>query len=159
MTNNNIFTYIFLILQPIVLSGIISTAGNSYGKGSRIWYNSLQKSKATPPPIVFPIAWSILYVLLGISSFLIYQKTKNLGSLNLFEVQLFFNLLWPVVFFTYKKPVIALVNILILLVLTGIMLYQFFIIRPVAFYILIPYALWLIFATYLNVVIVAKNKN
>ena len=159
MTNNNIFTYIFLILQPIVLSGIISAAGNSYGNGSRIWYNSLQKSKATPPPIVFPIAWSILYVLLGISSFLIYQKTKNLGSLNLFEVQLFFNLLWPVVFFTYKKPVIALVNILILLVLTGIMLYQFFMIRPVAFYILIPYALWLIFATYLNVVIVAKNKN
>ena len=159
MTNNNIFTYIFLILQPIVLSGIISAAGNSYGKGSRIWYNSLQKSKATPPPIVFPIAWSILYVLLGISSFLIYQKTKNLGSLNLFEVQLFFNLLWPVVFFTYKKPVIALVNILILLVLTSIMLYQFFMIRPVAFYILIPYALWLIFATYLNVVIVAKNKN
>lgn len=159
MTNNNIFTYIFLILQPIVLSGIISAAGNSYGKGSRIWYNSLQKSKATPPPLVFPIAWSILYVLLGISSFLIYQKTKNLGSLNLFEVQLFFNLLWPVVFFTYKKPVIALVNILILLVLTAIMLYQFFMIRPVAFYILIPYALWLIFATYLNVVIVAKNKN
>jgi translocator protein len=159
MANNyKILTYIFLILQPIVLSAIISAAGNNYGKGSRIWYNSLNKSKATPPAIVFPIVWSILYILLGVSSFLIYQKTKNINSLSLFEAQLFFNLLWPILFFTYKKPVWALVNIIILLVITGFMLYQFFMIKPLAFYLLIPYAIWLIYATYLNIVIVAKNK-
>jgi translocator protein len=149
--------YALLILQPIILSGIISLVGGNYGKSSRQWYQKLKKSKATPPPLVFPIAWSILYILLGISSFLVYKKTGYIESLNLFEIQLFFNLIWPIIFFTYKKPAIALVNIIILLIVTGFLMYQFYNIEKISFYLLIPYAAWLLFATYMNIMIVIKN--
>lgn len=99
------------------------------------------------PGIVFPIVWSILYILMGISSYLI-RDNKEL--INIYKVNLVVNLLWPIIFFSFGFKVFAFFWILVLLLIVGYMTYRFYNINRTSGYLLIPYVLWLIFASILN---------
>ena len=99
------------------------------------------------PGWVFPVVWSILYVLMGISSYLI-SDNKNL--LKIYYINLGVNLLWPIIFFSFGLKTLGFFWILALILIVGYMMYKFYSENKTATYLLIPYILWLIFAAFLN---------
>lgn len=99
------------------------------------------------PRWIFPIAWSILYVLMGISSYFISYNKK---LLNIYKISLAVNLLWPIIFFLFKLKVLAFFWILALILIVGYMMYEFYRENKLSSYLLIPYMLWIIFASILN---------
>ena len=124
------------------------------------WYNSLKKSKITPPNYVFPIVWSILYTLMGIAFYMIYMNKKCVGfciPLIIFLIQLFFNLIWTTLFFKYRLFKLALLDTGLIIIFTIITIKYFYNISKNAAYLLIPYICWLSLAFYLNLYIVIKN--
>ena len=120
--------------------------------GSMDIYKYLDKPLLAPPSIVFPIVWTILYVLMGISAYLVYESnTENKSSaLLIYGVQLLVNFIWTIFFFLLNYRLIAFFIIVILLILIIIMIIKFYNINKLSAYLQIPYLLWVIFATYLN---------
>ena len=126
------------------------------------WYDHLHKSKLTPPPYVFGIVWPILYTLMAISLILLIRnRTRNMDLLKpaiiFFALQLIFNILWPIIFFNMHQIDWALADLLVTVIFTGFTIYYFYQIYKPAAYLLIPYMLWICFATYLNAYIVTHN--
>lgn len=115
-------------------------------------YNTLNKPPLSPPSIVFPIAWSILYLLMGISIYIIMQSKRKLkkNARLIYFIQLVINALWTPIFFGFKEYFFAFLWILMLIVLVITMILTFYKISKKAAYIQIPYLLWLLFASYLN---------
>lgn len=125
------------ILVPLVLGGIIGLITSKESSN----YNG------PVPGWLFPVVWSILYILMGISSYLIRDNKK---LLNIYYINLGVNLLWPIIFFLFKLKVLAFFWILILILIVGYMMYEFYKENKLSSYLLIPYMLWLIFASVLN---------
>ena len=100
------------------------------------------------PSWIFPIVWTILYILMGISSYLIYEETKEIPKIYIY--QLVVNLLWPLVFFKFKLFTLAFIWILLLILLVIIMIIDFLSKNKTAGYLQIPYLIWLIIAAILN---------
>lgn len=99
------------------------------------------------PAWIFPIIWSILYILMGISSYLVKDNKK---LINIYKLNLVVNLTWPFIFFTFNLKVLAFFWILALIIIVGIMIYEFYKENKLAAYLLIPYIIWLVFASILN---------
>ena len=124
------------------------------------WYDNLNKSSLTPPNYIFSIVWPILYTFLAISFIFTYTNKKCKGfckPLKFFLIQLSLNLIWTIVFFNFKYIVTA---FLLLLVISCITYYTFLLMLPISkisAYLLIPYFLWLCFASYLNFYIIFNN--
>lgn len=138
------FGLLFLVLGS--LSGISNDASIN------TWYTTLNKPTLTPPNWVFPIMWSLLYVCMGIAVAIIVKIPNNYKNkaLTFFSISFICNLLWSTLFFTLKSPILALVDILIIDVTLIISMYYFKKLRAAAFYFLVPYLLWTLYATYLN---------
>lgn len=117
-----------------------------------IWYQNLNKSPLNPPGFVFGIVWPFLYLLMSISVYRTFDQTKNL-----FFIQLFFNALWSWLFFAFQLPMIALLNIWLLIYLNIKVNIRMFIEDKLSSFLYIPYVLWLLFASYLNLFIVINN--
>jgi len=117
-----------------------------------IWYQNLNKSPLNPPGFVFGIVWPFLYLLMSISAYRTFDRTKNL-----FFIQLFFNALWSWLFFAFQLPMIALLNIWLLIYLNIKVNIRMFIEDKLSGFLYIPYVLWLLFASYLNLFIVISN--
>jgi len=113
-----------------------------------------------PPGYLFAIIWPILYLLMGISSYLIYNSyscyTGN--CLIIYYVQLIVNLLWPIIFFILDLRLFALIWIILLVLLVLYMIWCFLGVNKKAAYLQIPYLLWLLFATFLNYTIYILNR-
>jgi len=125
------------------------------------WYAGLEKPAINPPSWVFAPAWTTLYVLMGVAFFLVWKKKdeiKDFFALVLvFIAQLFLNATWSFFFFGIRSPELAGVNILLLLVAIFLMMILFFRVNKVSGYLLLPYFLWTVFATYLNFQIIILN--
>ena len=117
-----------------------------------LWYQELNKSSLNPPGYIFGIVWPTLYPLMSISAFRTFSETRKL-----FLIQLFFNAIWSWLFFEFNMPVIALVNIWFLIVLNIILFIKMIRIDALSGILLLPYVIWLIFASYLNLYIVINN--
>lgn len=100
------------------------------------------------PPWIFPVVWTILYTLMGISSYLIYEETNEIPKIYIY--QLIANLLWPFVFFKFRLFTLAFIWILLLILLVIIMIKDFLSKNKLAGYLQIPYLIWLIIAAILN---------
>ena len=137
-----------------LLAGFI---GSFFGPGE--WYLSLRKSSLTPPNIVFPIVWNILFVLMGIAAWRISEKQQKIISfaLTLFLIQLIFNILWSYLFFGMRRPDLALVEILVLWIFILSATIVFYKIDKMAGTLLMPYLVWVGFACYLNYSIYSLN--
>lgn len=139
-------TYAFSILLPLIVSGIVGFLMNG-----NMDYNSLQKPPLSPPGIIFPIVWTILYILMGISYARL--KTKNLNDTNIkliYYTQLFINGFWSIFFFVLKARLFAFIWIILLLVSIITMIILFYKKDKVSGLLQIPYLIWTLFATYLN---------
>lgn len=122
------------------------------------WYQSLQKPFFNPPNWIFAPVWTLLFFLMAVSLYLILTK-KNISkkAVGLFIIQLFFNFLWSYLFFSFHSPILAFIDILILIALV-ILTYKYFIkIDKTAGLLLIPYIAWISFAAILNLAIVILN--
>ena len=119
-----------------------------------IWYATLNKPSFSPPNWVFGPVWTVLYILMGISLYLVWTKKK---VPSVFWVQLVLNAAWSIIFFGMKNPVLSLVDIVALWIAIILTIKSFYPISKTAFYLLIPYLLWVSFATILNLSIVLLN--
>lgn len=120
-------------------------------------YSDLNKPPFSPPGIVFPIAWGILYLLMGISAYLIIKETNKLSTLKTYIVQLIINLIWPFLFFNLKFYNFSAIWLSLLIYLVLMMIKEFSRIKKIASYLQFPYLLWLLFALYLNIGVAFLN--
>jgi len=122
--------------------------------GADVWYNALNKSVMTPDGWVFGVAWTILYAFLGIALFLVMNSTRaapgKTKAYTLFGAQLILNGLWTYLFFGVHAVMPAFIVILALIAVSVWMMRAFYPISRGASYLVVPYLLWLLFATYLN---------
>ena len=124
------------------------------------WYSTLNKPFLTPPPAYFPIAWTILYILMAISFGIILTKPKSKDkslAISFFVLQLIFNLIWSFIFFEQKNILLALIDIIFIGIFLTITMIYFYKLSKIAFGLLIPYCLQIIFAIYLNFSILILN--
>lgn len=123
------------------------------------WYPYLDKPAITPPAWVFPVAWGIIYVLSGISSGLVWNRTgtHRRELVMLWGIQQGINFLWSIMFFKLMNPLLGLITIIILDILVIWYIARTWNIERTSSLLFIPYALWLILATYLNVYIWLNN--
>jgi len=146
------------LLLPI---GLGSIAGIFTTKEIVGWYASLDKPSFNPPSYLFGPVWTALYILMGVSMFLIWNRPKTelrQKALTIFGIQLFFNFWWSILFFSFHTAFLAVVDILIMWFLIIYMISIFKKIKPVAAYLQIPYFLWVTFATVLNICIWYLNR-
>lgn len=155
MNRTTIKTLAIAILIPLAVGGLSALLTH----GSMEVYGQLERPALSPPPVVFPIVWAILYILMGISSWLIYKSTAPMRStaLHLYALQLVLNFIWPILFFQLHWYWLSFFWLLALIAALGLMLYRFYHIRPAAAYLQLPYLLWTLFAAYLNLMIALLN--
>lgn len=126
------------------------------------WYAGLVKPSFNPPGWVFAPVWTILYALMGIAAWLVYEKSpgrKDIrGALAVFGVQLVLNALWSIVFFGAHQILGAAVLIVVLWVMIVVTIRVFSRISKAAAYLLVPYILWVSFATVLNISLYVLNR-
>ena len=146
--------YIKSILIPIIIGGLVGLLISNF-----IDYNSLQKPPLAPPSILFPIIWSILYILMGIA-YGILESNKLVDSKinNMYYLQLFVNATWSIIFFILKWRLFAFIWIILLTILVIIMIVLFYKKNKLSGILNIPYLLWTLFASYLNFAIYILNK-
>lgn len=138
---------IISILIPVIIGFLGSIFGNVMNG-----FDGINKPSFTPPAIVFPIAWTILYILMGISSYLIFESdsSEKDSALLIYGIQLVINSLWTFFFFNLKWFLFSFVLVLIILLLVIVMIIKFYKINKTAAYLQIPYVVWLIFAAILS---------
>ena len=121
--------------------------------GTRIYEQSVDKPPLTPPGIVFPIVWGILFALMGISAARVSvqgERSMRRAALTVFFVQLFFNFFWSIIFFNFQTFGLAFIWLLLLLALVVLMIVLFARVDKAAALLQLPYLLWVGFALYLN---------
>lgn len=155
---SNVF-YLVISFLPPILVGIVS--GFLIRNDVRNTFQFLRKPPLTPPAILFPIVWTILYLLMGLATYLIYQShsypEEKKKALFPFYVQLILNFMWSPIFFSLGLRGLALI---VLLVLTGVTLVTTLYYNQIdrrAGLLLSPYVVWLVFALYLNIGFVILN--
>ena len=149
---------IILIVSIVVCLSIGAIGGLSVKSDNFVWYNSLNKSPLSPPNIAFPIAWSILYLLMAISvSIIINHNPIDKKSVIVFAVQLILNFFWTFIFFGLKQPLFALIEIIVLDIMIIITISRFKNISKLSSILLVPYLIWCLFASYLTLHVVMFN--
>jgi len=149
----------WIVTAPMILllgwlSGWLSNSGYA-----NYWFDTLRLPWFMPPGWVFGVAWTILYILMGISVGLVIASeaaTRRL-ALHVFAIQLLLNLVWSPIFFGLHKVDLALVTIVVLAIFVAITILLFWGIRRLAALLLLPYLAWLLFATELNLMILRLN--
>ena len=153
------WTFVFAMVVSFV-PGIIGVFFTPHG-ASNVWYNALSKSVLKPAGWVFSVAWTILYILLGIALYLIIvNDNKRINKSNaywLFVGQMILNALWSIIFFGAHMPALALLVLVFLIVVSIYMARSFRLINKTAYYLVWPYIIWMCFATYLNATIMVLN--
>lgn len=151
----------FIISIAIALSvGIVSAL---LTRENMSIYSEIKVPPLAPPTILFPIVWTVLYVLMGVSSAIVYNKRYEMpeavkNALNVYKISLFFNFSWSIIFFNAREFVAALVCIIFLLISIIKTITAYRKISTLAAYLQIPYLVWVAFATYLNAAIVVLNR-
>lgn len=146
----------------VLLVGTISTGAlvGLLTQRDSSFYETLIKPAFAPPGWVFPVAWTFLYAAMAIAMWLVLRTKapERFILLGLYLAQLAVNLFWPYLFFVQQALGLAFFWLILLWMLAGILLYQFFRVQRIAGYLLIPYQLWLTFAAVLNFSIAQFNQ-
>ena len=150
--------YKYIILNIAISLGIGGLSA-FFTMNSMDIYQNINRPKLAPPGYIFPIVWTILYVLMGISSYLIHRSNhKNKETaLIIYYCQVLINFSWPIFFFNYQNFLLALAILFILNILVIVLIKVTYSINHLASYLLIPYLIWILFALYLNFWIFIHN--
>lgn len=157
MNKSLIFKFLVSIVLPVVVGAI---GGLFTADAVPDWFNSLNKPWFSPPNWLFGPVWTALYLLMGISLYIIWKqpgsKARNTAIL-VFMLQLVLNFGWTFLFFYFQQIGYALVEIIVLWISILIMIVLFYRIKPIAAYINIPYLLWVSFASLLTAAYYSLN--
>lgn len=153
-------------IKPYVISVVIALAVGVLSalltKNNMDVYEQINRPTLAPPMIVFPIVWSVLFILMGIGGAIVYTNrhkdfdTASTG-LKIYAFQLAVNFFWSIIFFNLQAYLFAFIWLVVLWVLILLMIIQFYKISPIASYLQIPYLLWVTFAGYLTFMIYLLN--
>lgn len=148
---------IIAVAIPLLVGGLSALLTS----GSMQSFEQLQKPPLSPPGWLFPVVWMVLYVLMGIASYLIYTAKYSAGmagnALLFYVIQLVFNFFWSIIFFNWEMYLFSFIWLLVMLVLIIVTTVKFYQISKPAAYLMIPYILWVAFAGYLNLGIYLLN--
>lgn len=151
-----------LLAKSIALPVLVGVVSGLLTRNAMQDFEVLNQPPLSPPGWLFPVVWTILYVLMGISAYLIKtsdaDEQAKADALTLYYYQLLVNFLWPVFFFNFGWYLFAFAWLILLWVLVVLMIRQFDKINKVAAYLNLPYLLWLTFAAYLNFAIWWLNR-
>lgn len=143
-------TYVFWIL---LAEGVGGLSGWLTREGTKIYNESIVQPPLSPPGVVFPIVWGILFALMGIGAARVYlapPSSERSRSLLVFFLQLTFNFLWSIIFFNLQAFGLAFIWLVALWLLIVWMIVSFRKVDPIAAWLQVPYLLWVTFAAYLN---------
>lgn len=146
--------FVLIPLAVGALAGFITMGGMDS-------YNTLNKPALSPPGWVFPVVWTILYTLMGISSYIVYNAQKSMSraqGLKTYALQLAVNFIWPIIFFNAQNYFLAFIVLIVLWLLVLRMILLFKNVSPLAAYLQLPYLAWLTFAAYLNLAVLLLNR-
>lgn len=149
-----------LIISVLISLGIGALAG-ALTSNSMELYSKLEKPALSPPSWIFPVVWTTLFILMGISAYLIYvsdAEGKD-DAIKVYALSLLLNFSWSIVFFRLDAYLLAFLVLIALWVTILIMIKRFYKINPVAAYLQIPYLIWVTFAGYLNLAIYLLNRD
>lgn len=156
--NKKIGRYVFSILATLAVGGLAAllTSGNMQV------YTEAVQPKFAPPAILFPIVWSVLYVLMGIGRAMVVSEKKTMPDAvaaadRVYWVQLAINFLWSIIFFNFRGFLFAFLWLILLLAAVVLMTARFVHISRTAAYLQFPYIAWIVFAGYLNFMIFLLN--
>lgn len=150
---NKFIKNLFYLFLPILLGSLVGLIISKH-----IDYVSLNQPPLAPPKLAFPIVWSIIYLLMGISYYLLKKEDEYTPYISfIYYVQLFFNLLWSIIFFVFKTRFLSIIWIIVLDLLVIYLIYLLLQKKKISAYLNIPYLTWIIFATYLNIGIYILN--
>lgn len=145
--------YVSLIIWIVLLIFIGSSLGSLTKSEVNTWYQALNRSPFTPPNFVFPIAWTILYGIIGICCWIIWRASSfpRLPLIrSLYVIQLVLNWSWTPLFFRYHLSGLSLLVLIVMDALVGMLIYlSYSKLKPISI-LMMPYLLWILFATYLN---------
>ena len=146
--------YIKSILLPVITGAIIGLITSQ-----SIDYGSLKQPVLAPPSAVFPIVWTILYVLMGVSFGILKSNSLNTKEVeSIYYLQLIVNAAWSIFFFVFKWRLFSFIWIILLAVLVIIMIKRFYEQNKLSGLLQLPYLIWIIFAAYLNISIYLLNR-
>ncbi len=141
-----------LLVIVTAMGGILSPPG--------AWYAGLAKPPLTPPDLAFPVAWTLLYILMTAAAWQVWRRiglVAGLAVLLPFVAQLGANGLWSILFFQWHRPDLALVDLVALWLLVALTMWRFRQVHPPAAWLLAPYLVWITFAGYLNIGVILLN--
>ena len=154
--NSNKKPLIVSLLIPLITGGLSALLA-----GGMENFKTLNKPPLSPPGWIFPVVWTILYLAMGLASYLVYKadapQYKKNSALLFYGLQLFFNFFWSIIFFGWEMYLFAFIWILVLWLLIIITTVKFWDINKTAGYLMMPYLLWVTFAAYLNLGIYILN--
>ena len=156
---NKIKPYVVFVLIALGVGALSALLSKN---GMEMYQNNAIKPPLSPPNILFPIVWSVLYVLMGISAAIVWTKRDidpdmAYDGLKAYALQLVMNFFWSIIFFNMQAYWFAFVWLLLMEIIIIYMIVKFLRISPVAAYLQIPYALWCLFALYLNLMTAILN--
>lgn len=147
-------TFLICLAVPLIIGGVSAFLTQR----SMETFQAVTKPPLSPPGWLFPVVWTILYILMGIASYLVVTSVNcSRSALVIYGIQLVFNFFWPLIFFNQEQYLFAffwLAALWILVLITTILFYR---ITASAGYLMIPYLLWITFAGYLNLGIYLLN--
>tara|TARA_Y100001978_G_C23519361_1_gene349489 strand:+ start:148 stop:594 length:447 start_codon:yes stop_codon:yes gene_type:complete len=146
IVNRRIYVFFFTFLALVI--GSLASSNTPTDE----WYQNLNKSDLNPPGFVFGIVWPILYLLMAITAYRTYNTIYKI-----YYIQLFLNSIWSWLFFSFQLPLVALFDILILIFINMIIFIKLLREFALSSILYLPYVLWLLFASYLNLFIVINN--
>lgn len=155
--NFNLKKFLISIGIPLATGGLAALLT----KDSMDLYSKINQPPLSPPAWLFPVAWTILYLLMGISLYLIWNNSTDYNfkkvAFILFSVQLILNFIWSLVFFNSRQFTAAFIILIFMFIFTLFMTLRFYKINKISAFLQIPYILWLTFAAYLNYAICVLN--
>lgn len=151
-----LFTLMIFIFIPLAVGGLSAFLT----KDAMSSYGQIIKPDFAPPSFIFPIIWTILYILMGISSYIIWSSDNEMKqtALDWYAIQLLFNFIWSIIFFNFQNYLLSFIWLIVLIICICIMIIKFYKISPISAYLQIPYLLWCLIAAYLNLSIYFLNK-
>ena len=151
---NKIWVYIKSILIPVIVGGVVGLLISQF-----MDYEMLKKPPFAPAGFIFPIVWNILYILMGVSYGILKTNNKVDDEINLiYYLQLGVNALWSIFFFIFKWRLFSFIWIIFLAILVFIMIIKFYNKNKVTGLLQIPYLVWVLFASYLNLGFYILNR-
>ena len=150
-----------MLVKSVAFPLVVGVVASLITGGAMQIFETVNKPPLSPPAILFPIVWTILYTLMGISAYLVMNSEGNKEdvqkAIRIYNLQLIVNFLWPTFFFNFQWYLFSFVWLILLWILVVIMIIRFSAVSKLAAWINIPYLIWLSFAAYLNLGIFLLN--